>query len=80
MEQELLLREHFLWQGQRYLICVYRYRNGKARCSHVAETALGPDDVVVSDGRSAEEVLRKQQAVLPLAIMSRSIATGSRGA
>ena len=74
MERELLLSEHFLWQGQRYLVRVYRYPNGKARSSHVAETVLGPEDVVISDGCSVEEVLRKQQSILPPAILSRSIA------
>ncbi len=74
MDQELLLSEHFLWQGQRYLVRVYRYPDGKARCSHVAETTLGPDDIVISDGCSLEEVLHKQQSILPLAILSRSIA------
>lgn len=76
MEQELLLNEHFLWQGQSYPIRVYRYASGKARCSHVAETALGPDDYVISDGSSVEEVLHKQQTILPLAILSRAIAKG----
>lgn len=77
MEQELLLNEHFLWQGQSYPIRVYRYPSGTARCSHVAETALGPDDYVISDGSSVEEVLHKQQTILPLAILSRAIAKGN---
>jgi hypothetical protein len=76
MEQELLLNEHFLWQGQSYPIRVYRHTSGKARCSHVAETALGPDDYVISDGSSVEEVLHKQQTILPLAILSRAIVKG----
>jgi hypothetical protein len=74
IEQELLLNEHFLWQGQSYPIRIYRCPSGKARCSHVAETALGPDDYVISDGSSIEEVLHKQQTILPLAILSRTIA------
>lgn len=77
MEQELLVNEYFLWQGQSYPIRVYRHPSGKARCSHVAETALGPDDYVISDGGSVEEVLHKQQTILPLAILSRAIAKGS---
>ena len=72
-EQELLLSEHFRWEGKIYLVQVYRYPDGKPRCSHVARTALGPDDYVISDGRSVEEVLHKQQTILPLAILSRSI-------
>jgi hypothetical protein len=77
MEQELLVNEYFLWQGQSYPIRVYRHLGRKARCSHVAETALGPDDYVISDGGSVEEVLHKQQTILPLAILSRAIAKGS---
>jgi len=77
MEQELLLNEYFLWQGLSYPIRVYRCPSGKARCSHIAETALGPDDYVISDGSSVEEVLHKQQTILPLAILSRSIAKGN---
>jgi hypothetical protein len=77
MEQELLLNEYFLWQGQSYPIRVYRYPSGKARCSHVAETVFGPDDYVISDGSSVQEVLHKQQTILPLAILSRAIARGN---
>ena len=76
MEQELLVNEYFLWQGESYPIRVYRHLGGKARCSHVAETALGPDDYVISDGGSVEEVLHKQQTILPLAILSRAIVKG----
>jgi len=39
----------------------------------MAETVLGPGDTVISDGRSPEEALHKQQTVLPLAILSRSL-------
>ncbi len=73
MEPELLLSEHFLWEGRCYLVHVYRYPQGNSRCSHMATTALGPDDYVISDGSSVEDVLYKQQAILPLAILSRSM-------
>jgi hypothetical protein len=39
----------------------------------MAETALGPDDHIISDGVSPEDVLHKHQLILPLAIMSRAL-------
>jgi hypothetical protein len=74
MEHELLLSEHFSWKGQCYLVQVYRCLQAHMRCSHMAKTTLGPDDDIIIDGASVEEVLSKQQAILPLAILSRSIA------
>ncbi|ETX02086.1 MAG: hypothetical protein ETSY1_04890 [Candidatus Entotheonella factor] len=74
MELELLLSEHFSWEGQCYLVQVYRCLQAHMRCSHMAKTTLGPDDDIIVDGASVDEVLSKQQAILPLAILSRSIA------
>lgn len=71
--QELLFSQHFLWDGKRYLVYVYRSAQPKARGSHIAETPLGPGDNVISDGCSPEEVLQKQHMILPLAIFSRSL-------
>jgi hypothetical protein len=39
----------------------------------MAETNLGPGDSVISDGCSPEEALQRQQTILPLAILSRSL-------
>jgi hypothetical protein len=39
----------------------------------MAETVLGPGDTIISDGLSPEEALHKQQTILPLAILSRSL-------
>jgi hypothetical protein len=39
----------------------------------MAKTTLGPGDDIIVDGASVDEVLSKQQAFLPLAILSRSI-------
>ncbi len=77
MEPELLLSEHFSWEGRCYLVQVYRCLKAHMRCSHMAKTTLGPDDDIIIDGASVEEVLSKQQAILPLAILSRSIARPS---
>jgi len=74
MEHELLLSEPFSWEGRCYLVQVYRYLHGHVRCSHMARTTLGPDDDIIVDGASVDDVLSKQQAILPLAILSRSIA------
>jgi hypothetical protein len=73
MSKELLFSEDFLWDGKYYLVQVYRARHATGRCVHSAQTALGPGDIVISDGRSAEEVLQKQHTVLPLAILSRAL-------
>ncbi len=73
MAHELLFSEHFLWDGKCYLVHVYRSAQRKERCSHTAETALGPGDNIVTDGCSPKDVLQKQQTILPLALLSRSL-------
>jgi len=71
--EELLFSEHFLWEGKSYVVHIYRHAAQKARCLHIAATVLGPGDTIISDGHSVEEALHKQQIVLPLAILSRSL-------
>ena len=71
--EELLFSERFLWEGKSYLVHVYRHAVRRERSLHMAETVLGPGDTIISDGRSPEEALHKQQTVLPLAILSRSL-------
>ena len=71
--EELLFSERFLWEGKSYVVHVYRHAAKRERCLHIAETVLGPGDTIISDGRSPEEALHKQQTILPLAIMSRSL-------
>ena len=73
MSEELLFSEPFLWKVKCYLVQVYRAAHTTGRCLHRAQTALGPGDIVISDGRSPEEVLHKQQTVLPLALLSREL-------
>jgi hypothetical protein len=73
MSDEFLFSEDFLWEGKCYLVQVYRAFHTTGRCMHIAQTALGPGDLVISDGRSAEEVLKKQHTVLPVAILSRAL-------
>ena len=74
MEHELLLSEYFLWEGRCYQVQVYRRLYAHMRCSHIARTTLGPDDDIITDGASLDEVLSKHQAILPLAILSRAVA------
>jgi len=71
--EELLFSAPFQWEGKSYLVHIYRHMATHARCGHMAATVLGPDDTIISDGRSPEEALHKQQTVLPLAIFSRSL-------
>lgn len=76
--EELLFSERFLWEGKSYVVHIYRHAAKKERCLHMAETVLGPGDTIISDGRSPEEALHKQQTVLPVAILSRSLLEPSR--
>jgi hypothetical protein len=71
--EELLFSERFLWEGKNYVVHIYRHVAKKARYLHMAETVFGPGDTIISDGRSPEEALHKQQTILPLAILSRSL-------
>jgi hypothetical protein len=71
--EEFLFSEPFLWEGKSYDVLVYRHPARRARDLHMAETVLGPGDTVISDGRSPEEALHKQQTILPLAILSRAL-------
>ena len=71
--EELLFSERFLWEGKSYLVHVYRHAVCRERRLHMAETVLGPGDTIISDGRSPEEALHKQQTVLPVAILSRAL-------
>jgi hypothetical protein len=59
--------EQWQWEGQSYLITVSRHSRG----TYTAETELGPGDRIISDGRSAEDVLRAHRAMLPLALLAR---------
>ena len=73
MFDELLFSKQFLWEGKSYLMHIYRHVPGQKRYSHMAATTLAPGDTIISDGRSVEDVLQKQQHILPLAILSRSL-------
>ena len=54
--------------GQVYEIVVY-CRQGR----HFAKTVFAPEDVIISDGASADEVLTRHLQLLPLAVNSRQI-------
>lgn len=70
---EPLLSARFFWEGKSYMVTIYHDPARKHCCSHRATTVLGPGDTVISDGRSAEEALHRQQSILPLAIWSRTL-------
>ncbi len=59
--------EHWVWKGQDVVTRVYR----RARDCYTAESALDILDKVVTDGRSADEVLRAHLRVLPVALLAR---------
>ena len=73
LAEEFLFSTPFQWEGKHYLVQIYRHLARHERCCHMATTVLGPEDTIISDGRSPEEALHKQQTVLPLAIFSRSL-------
>ena len=60
--------------GDEYLIEVFSRPDG----SHFARTIFSPQDVIISDGVTLEEVLLKHQDLLPLAIHSRQMPFSSR--
>ena len=57
------------FEGRQYLIEVFSRPDG----SHFARTAFSPQDVIISDGISLEDVLLRHQDLLPLAIHSRQM-------
>lgn len=41
--------------------------------THFARTAFSPDDVIINESETCEEVVRRHCALLPLAVSSRSL-------
>ena len=75
MENIQLVHEHMCdFEGNEYLIEVFIRSDG----SHFARTIFSPQDVIISDGISFEEVLLKHQDLLPLAVHSRQMHFPSR--
>ncbi len=60
--------------GREYEIVVYSRPDG----SHVARTAFGPNDVILNDGVTLDDVLAKHRNLLPLAVNSRHILQQAR--
>jgi hypothetical protein len=73
LAEEFLFSAPFQWEGEYYLVHIYRQIARHERCCHMAATVIGPGDIIISDGRSPEEALHKQQTILPLALFSRSL-------
>lgn len=69
MEKDSVVHKDFFHLcDKEYEIVIYR-RGGR----HFAKTVFSPEDVIISDGVTTEEVLAKHQRLLPLAINSRQI-------
>ena len=62
------------FEGEKYLIEVFCRPDG----GHFARTVFSPQDVIISDGFSLDEVLFKHQDLLPLAIHSRQMHSPAR--
>ena len=60
--------------ADRYEILVYSRPDG----SHVAKTVLDTYDVIINDGHTLDDALKKQTEFLPLAINSRQLFLRSR--
>lgn len=76
MGPELLVHKcHLPIAGDQYEVLIYCRPDG----SHVAKTYFSPEDVIINDGRSVDDVLNKHQQLLPLAINSRQILRDFRG-
>ncbi len=60
--------------GDRYEILVYSRPDG----SHVAKTILDTYDVIINDGDTLDEALKRHTDLLPLAINSRQLFPKSR--
>jgi hypothetical protein len=70
MGPELLVHKcNLLIGGDEYEVLIYCRPDG----SHVAKTHFSPEDVIINDGRTVDDVLTKHQHLLPLAINSRQI-------
>ncbi len=61
-------------EGGEYLIEVFSRPDG----SHFARTAFSPQDIIISDGFSLDEVLHRHKNLLPLAVHSRQLHFSSR--
>ncbi len=61
------------WQGESYIIRVYRRTEKPERVSYWAETLFAPGDKIVSNGSSMDDVLHKHHAILPVALRARTV-------
>jgi hypothetical protein len=62
------------YEGKEYLIEVFLRPDG----GHFARTVFSPEDVIISDGVSLDDVLLKHRNLLPLAVRSRLMTRSSR--
>ena len=75
MESEILVHKCAVpVNSNRYEILIYSRPDGR----HVAKTILDTYDVIINDGATLDDALRKQTELLPLAINSRLLFVRSR--
>lgn len=63
----LVHEAHIDVDGERYQVLVFCRDDGR----HFAKTHLGGEDIIINDGVTLEEVLKKHEQILPLAISTR---------
>lgn len=68
-KKKLVHKYHQTVEGQIYQVLIYSSASGRL----YAETPLGIDDIIITDGASMSDVLNKHNDLLPLAITSRKI-------
>lgn len=69
IEETLVHRKDVELNGERYEIRVYCREDGK----HFAKTSFTKNDIIINDGHSLEETLKKHEKVLSLAVTCREI-------
>ena len=70
MDEEMLLHSsELVLNGETFQIKVFCSSAGR----FFAKTCLGEDDVIITDGPSVPETLKKHEGLLPLAVGTREI-------
>ena len=73
MSNEQLIHSQVLnFNGRDYEIQIFLRPNGM----HLARTVVAPDDVIINDGASLEDVMKRHLSLLPLALDSRELNAG----
>ncbi|WP_243370648.1 hypothetical protein [Geotalea sp. SG265] len=68
-EVQLIHQTHMELDGAQYQIMVFCRKEG----SYFAQTFFDDDDIIISDGPTMLEALKKHERLLPLAVVSRQL-------